>query len=745
MGDIQVILSFLPILLLILLLNSPAQVQAPPSASQDLSRMEQVLREVRDLQTTQPGAAFDKLKPLLDELGQLYQRAALTTEGAKLYQEALLLQARAQARRLAPESEIITTFRQLLILNPKVDPSQFNPRELGWLDRIRTSESARLSIKSNPPSSSVLYLGQDLGTTPLELSLVAGTYRFVLRKQGYRDQEFEAALKAAETLIAEPTLRRSVVELPLSINAPNISILVNGQSVGLSQTYQAWLSSLPADRQEEYAAIVRQWGVDTTGASFFRLNEIPVEEPTTLEFRAACYEAQKIKISVAEQGVNWNRPIVILPELKRVALNKEIGSLDITSTPSGAEVWIDGSPRGKTPVRVEVCAGTHRVQVIHSAGQYVREVKTERGQVVKVSGEIKPALTFLGIYAVNPENQTLTFLEPDWDALSERLGLDLRFLSDTRLSAADLEALRKKGSLPLEQIAQGDPRSGDLGYLVKQTAAEAGRADLLLLGLKAEQKYSFRLYSTLHPIPDLIEVPDLKEESLSYLTGQLNKTQSVRTNLEAPDLGISLIDVPKGLAILKIHPLAPAAKTRLAPGMIIRSVDQKPMDYRALQFHLRSKKQGQTITCEVLSPGGLITVEVPVRFSGSEYPWSLPDGYPNCVLATLKHLVELEPEGILAKYANLSIALGLMHQKEWKLALDFLARATLEPQKPGIGLGSVLFYQGRCYEEMADSTLAQNYYSRAKDFPEATLGTPDGLMVPAMAERRLQFLKKPNR
>ena len=739
------ILSFFQFLVLTLLALPPGTTQVPASDAQNLSRMEQSLREARELQTAQPGAALEKLKPLLEELSRLYQRGSLRVEGIRLYQEALLLQARAQARRLAPEPEIVATLKRFLTLNPRADLSQFNPREQAWLDRIRSTESGRLSVKSDPPASPVFYLGQELGPTPLDITLVAGTYHFVLRRQGYREQEFDVAVKTDDILTVERKLQRSAVDLPLSLNAPDITVIVNGRTAGVSQAYQDWLSALPADRQEEYAAIVRQWGMDTSGASFFRLSEIPVEEPTTVEFRSDCYESQRVKVTVAERQVNWNRPIVLLEELRHVTLSKATGWLEISSTPAAAEVWVDGLLQGKTPAKLEVCASMHRVQVIHPAGQYVKQVKSARGQVVKLSGDIKPALTFLGIYALSPESQVPIFLEQDWDTVARRLGLELHSLAYTDLSAADLEALRNRRSLPVEQLTRGDFRNGDLGYLVKQTASEAGRADLLLLGLKIGQKYAFSLFSTLHPIPDLMEIPDLKDESLGYLIAQLNKSQLAKSRMEDPDLGMTLIDLPKGLAILKIQPHSPASKTKLAPGMIIRSVDQKPMDLKNFQFYLRSRNPGQMISLEALSPAGLTLVELPVRFSGSEYPWSLPDGYPNCVLAMLKHLIELEPEGTAAKYANLSIGLGLMQKREWKPALDFLARANLDPQKPGISLGTVLYYQGRCYEELGDSNLAQNHYSRARDFPDATLGTPDGLMVSALAERRLRFLRKSRR
>jgi tetratricopeptide (TPR) repeat protein len=86
-----------------------------------------------------------------------------------------------------------------------------------------------------------------------------------------------------------------------------------------------------------------------------------------------------------------------------------------------------------------------------------------------------------------------------------------------------------------------------------------------------------------------------------------------------------------------------------------------------------------------------------------------------------------------------------MRQREWKLALEYLARANLEPRKSGICPGTVLYYQGRCYEELGDRAQAENYYTRAKDYAEATIGMSGGPAVPVLAEQRIQALKKISR
>ena len=108
----------------------------------------------------------------------------------------------------------------------------------------------------------------------------------------------------------------------------------------------------------------------------------------------------------------------------------------------------------------------------------------------------------------------------------------------------------------------------------------------------------------------------------------------------------------------------------------------------------------------------------------------------------LHSLVERDPLSDLSKFASLSLARGLMEAGEWKLALEYLARTNLEPRKSGICPGTVLYYQGRCYEAMSDTQNALRYYTRARDYPNATLGTKNGISVAVLADGRIQSLKR---
>jgi hypothetical protein len=482
--------------------------------------------------------------------------------------------------------------------------------------------------------------------------------------------------------------------------------------------------------------------VDTATAGFFRIPEVPVGETIKVEISAACYQFQVLSVSVPEKEVDWNRPILARPELRYIELKRDTGFVEISSVPPQAEVWIDGAPQGKTPLSRDLCVGTHRIQVLHRSGQYVQEVMVRRGQAAKIGGDLKPAIAFLGVYTQNPQDNSLSSLTQDWEKAARRISLRVAAFSNLQIAPEAIESLRKAGKLSLERILDPKTSPSDVDLLVKKAADEAEHADLILIGLRSGDKYLFRLYNKIHPEPDLIEISNLEEATLDFLTSQLNKAERVGSRLQVPSLGIDLLDSPRGLTVVKVRQPDTAGASSLAPGSIIRAVDHKPMTYKELWDYLPAVKPGQPIALDVLSgkdSSAAISVKVPM--AGAEYPWSTPDGFPNSVMVMLNHLVERDPLTDEAKFAGLGLARGLMRRGEWKLALEALTKTNLEPHKAGICPGTVLYYLGRCYEELDDRVQAESYYARAKDYPEATLATPYGLSVPSLADRRIQALK----
>jgi hypothetical protein len=579
-----------------------------------------------------------------------------------------------------------------------------------------------------------------MGVTPIDIPMMAGSYTLSLRKQGYLDQNFETTINKTEIALVTKELRRRTVDLPLSVNAPGTTVFINGQEAGPALTYNKWLESLPRDKQLDLSTITSAWKKDSATIGFFRIPDIRIGQEFKVELRAPCYESFSITLSVKEEDVvDWNRPVVSLMPLRLVELKKDLGFVEVSSNPPGGEAWIDNVFQGKTPVSKDLCSGAHRVQVVHRSGQYVQEVNVRRGQVAKVQGELKPAIAFLGVYESAPANP----IPADWEKVAKRLVLRITTFSDPQITVEEIDTLRKKSSPSFERLLDPQISMTDLDMLIKKAATDAGRVDLILIGRKIENKYQFRLFSTLHPLPDIIEIPNLEDESLDFLVSNINKANQAGSRLQFTTIGLDLLESSKGLVVLKA---SGDENKAIKPGAVIRSVDRKPMNYAEFWNYFRTRKPSQPISYEISSDKETTeNVTTVPRLSGMEYPWHSPDGFPNAVLVMLNNLVESDPLSDRAKFANLSLARGLMQYGEWKLALEVLAKTNLEPHKSGICPGTVLYLQARCYEELGDRVMAESLYIRTKDYPEATIETPEGLSILTLSEQRMQLMKKSTR
>lgn len=83
---------------------------------------------------------------------------------------------------------------------------------------VETSTLGILVIESTPPDATVLLSGRYLGTTPLEVQLPAGPYRFLIRSAGMEDDSFTARVRARERI------RQSRVLVPATQPVPTAGV-----------------------------------------------------------------------------------------------------------------------------------------------------------------------------------------------------------------------------------------------------------------------------------------------------------------------------------------------------------------------------------------------------------------------------------------------------------------------------------------------------------------------------------------
>ena len=171
-------------------------------------------------------------------------------------------------------------------------------------------EEVTLSITSEPSGAGV-YLGDEmLGQTPLEKSVEIGSYTLRLYKEGF-------------TPISED------LELKKDLDRFFTFVATEEPSVDLTE-------------------------------------EDPEEEGQTAEVQTAEGE-----VPAAEEEVTEEAPV------------PNLGALEVTSIPAGAEVFIDEVKRGVTPLSLDLAAGSHALSVVHPGyEQKQAEVTIEAGQTL---------------------------------------------------------------------------------------------------------------------------------------------------------------------------------------------------------------------------------------------------------------------------------------------------------------------------------------------------------------------------
>ncbi len=155
--------------------------------------------------------------------------------------------------------------------------------------------------------------------------------------------------------------------------SPN-NVVITTPNLEVKTLYQNWgtlrVSSIPSQ------------------ASIYINGEYRGETPLTLEVEAGTYA---IRISKADYHDYITTVTVESREIKTInaELTPAFGYLTIESSPSGAEVYVDGSYKGTTPITLELSPGGHKVKIKKEGYEdYTKTVTIEAGKSVSVSARL---------------------------------------------------------------------------------------------------------------------------------------------------------------------------------------------------------------------------------------------------------------------------------------------------------------------------------------------------------------------
>ncbi len=192
------------------------------------------------------------------------------------------------------------------------------------IDVALTSDSARLTVRSQPEGADVLINGSARGQTPLTLErLASGESRIQVELPGYYAYEERTVLRAGQDVVVNATLRPKPGRVQVVSTPPGARILVNDRFRG----------ETPA-------------GLHLSKGEY----ELRVETP------GYAPESRTITIDSTDERV------------EEFSLNKTSGTLELVTEPAGVKVYIDGDYRGQT----KAAAGEDETDVVSERFQLDR-------------------------------------------------------------------------------------------------------------------------------------------------------------------------------------------------------------------------------------------------------------------------------------------------------------------------------------------------------------------------------------
>jgi len=191
----------------------------------------------------------------------------------------------------------------------------------------------QLSITSDPSGAEVYISGEYAGNTPLQRRVSKGWYRIIVKKDGYQD--YSEFINISDNTNLKVKLERVIPPegtLFLSYNQEQVYIYVDGVFYGISPD-----------------SIKLQPGTHKI---------LAVKEG---------YQNQEYKLSI-NAGSEYYLKVSLIPKLKPVILK-------ITTNPSNARVFINGTEFGRSPITVDLDPGYYELLIVKEDYHFVYLVR----------------------------------------------------------------------------------------------------------------------------------------------------------------------------------------------------------------------------------------------------------------------------------------------------------------------------------------------------------------------------------
>jgi len=262
-----------------------------------------------------------------------------------------------------------------------------------------------VSVSSTPESGMMVYLDdENTGkTTPTTLEGVSsGAHTVKLISQWYQPQAKSVTVNDSQTTNAQFTMEPAFANITVT-TSPSASILVNGNRKGTGTHTDRMLTGIYTLKAEldKHHPEERQLVVEAGKPQTIELNlkprtgrlnitSTPFDATITLNGKNYGTTPNTVKdvlmgdytLTLTKAGYGTVTKTVTITEGKTTDVNETLPSgmeVTIASTPAGAQLWIDGTAAGSTPVTTTLSFDSHTLRLVNGKKEVKDQINITQG------------------------------------------------------------------------------------------------------------------------------------------------------------------------------------------------------------------------------------------------------------------------------------------------------------------------------------------------------------------------------
>jgi len=593
-------------------------------------------------------------------------------------------------------------FASLLRVQPDYTfPGTVNARLQKLFDSVKARTVGQLALTISHPGE--IQIDGRPYTIPSEahiLDLPAGDHELTVKRSGFTPVAQRFTIKPADTVVLELTLERVSANLEISTVPGEVEVFIDAKSRGKTPRSTGTEPSAP-----------------------LLVPDVPLG-PRRLELRRPCYVTLQTSIEVRPEDM---RPAPL-------SLDRAVATVTIQSPEPGALVLVDGAERGKGSTTLDVCEGTHAIEVRGAGGRFIDRREWKAGAKAAITATLRRA--FPVVVVRTPESMTADQVRVAVErAMAAAPGVLVYTPPETELQAA-----LKSAPLPSDFLASGAQVTA--AQVSVDGTREAGRRLANALGVQGiaaiapgNDAYSFTV-SLLAAGSGLPDVITMNTADAASARRSLDALSAPLPPIVRPSVEVAAIDLSGVQGATVVRAWGASEKAGLAVGDMITSANGAAVaSVGDLRKAIAAARPGSPLVLEVTGANAR-AVAVPVSMGVDTLPLRDPSVVYNLALIGLQESARTASSAAEKAAAQLNLGIVHLRLRNWDQALAALEGATL-PSGAGVSAGTVFYLMGLAYEGAGRTADAQGAFKKAAAVPGARLAV-DGPLVAPLAQQKLR-------